>query len=217
MGEGTQVSDEAPPIPAEIPIDWTDGLLPVIVQDASSGEVLTMAWMNRDAYARTRAAGEMWFWSRSRQALWHKGEISGNTQRLVELRLDCDGDALLAQVIPQGPACHTGQRSCFHRTPEGEPRLTGGSVLARLEARICERRQAMPDGSYTAHLFRAGITTVGAKVREEAEEVVRAAERESDDRVAEEAADVLYHLMVLLAARGIPLERVIEVLAARGA
>lgn len=196
---------------------YAGGLLPVIVQDARSGEVLTLAWMNRDAYDRTRATGEMWFWSRSRRALWRKGETSGHTQRLVELRLDCDGDALLAQVIPQGPACHTGQRSCFHRTPEGEPRPSSGPVLSRLEAVIGERRRAMPEGSYTASLFRAGIAAAGDKVREEAEEVVRAAECESDDRVAEEVADVLYHLMVLLAARGVPLERVLEVLAARGA
>lgn len=211
------MSDGAPLIPAEGLPDWKDGLLPVIVQDARSGEVLMMAWMNRDACERTRVTGEMWFWSRSRRALWRKGATSGHTQRLVDLRLDCDGDALLALVIPNGPACHTGQRSCFHSTPEGEPRPSGGLVLSRLEEVIGERSRAMPGGSYTASLFRAGLTAVGAKVKEEAEEVVRAAEGESDYRVAEEAADVLYHLMVLLAARGVPFERVLEVLAARGA
>lgn len=207
----------APLIPAEGLPDWKEGLLPVIVQDARSGEVLTMAWMNREAHARTRASGEMWFWSRSRHRLWRKGETSGNTQRLVELRLDCDGDALLALVIPQGPACHTGLRSCFHRTPEGEARPDGGPVLSMLEAVVESRRRAMPEGSYTASLFGAGLAAVGAKVLEEAEEVVRAADTESDGRVAQEAADMLYHLMVLLAARGVPFERVLEVLAARGA
>ncbi|MDI6771866.1 MAG: bifunctional phosphoribosyl-AMP cyclohydrolase/phosphoribosyl-ATP diphosphatase HisIE [bacterium] len=211
------MSDGAPLIPAEGLTDWADGLLPVIVQDARSGEVLMMAWMNRDAHARTRASGEMWFWSRSRHRLWRKGETSGNTQRLVELRLDCDGDALLAQVIPKGPACHTGLRSCFHRTPEGEARPDGGPVLSMLEAVVENRRRAMPEGSYTASLFRAGLTAAGAKVKEEAEEVVRAAEIESDGRVAEEAADVLFHLVVLLAARGVTFERVLDVLAARGA
>ncbi|MDQ7840697.1 MAG: bifunctional phosphoribosyl-AMP cyclohydrolase/phosphoribosyl-ATP diphosphatase HisIE [bacterium] len=211
------MSDGAPLIPAEGLPDWKDGLLPVIVQDARSGEVLMMAWMNRDACERTRATGEMWFWSRSRRALWRKGATSGHTQRLVDLRLDCDGDALLALVIPNGPACHTGQRSCFHRTPDGEARPVGGPVLSRLEAVIGDRRRVSPQGSYTASLLSAGLAVVGAKVREEAEEVVRAAEGESDYRVAEEAADVLYHLMVLLAARGVPFERVLGVLAARGA
>ena len=186
-------------------------LLPCIVQDARTGEVLTLAYMNDEALERTRATGEMWFWSRSRQELWHKGETSGNVQRLKELRLDCDEDALLALVEPAGPACHTGERTCFHK---GELEPLPGEALAMLERTIAERRSASPDDSYTATLL-ADAELAGRKVEEEAEEVVRAARGESDERVAEEAADVLYHLAVLLAARGVELPDVYEVLNAR--
>ncbi len=195
---------------------WQEGLLPAIVQDARTGAVLMLAWMNREAFERTQQTGETWFWSRSRQTLWHKGESSGHTQRVTDVRVDCDGDAVLVQVVPRGPACHTGHDTCFYRAPDSEEPAAHGPVLARLEAVIDQRRRTMPEKSYTASLLRGGIEAIGAKVTEEAEEVVRAGRQESDARVAEEAADVLYHLMVLLAARDVPLTRVLDVLYARG-
>ena len=186
----------------------TVDLLPCIVQDARTGEVLTLAYMNDEALARTRATGEMWFWSRSRQELWHKGATSGNVQRLKELRLDCDEDTILALVEPEGPACHTGERTCFHN---GELDPVPGEALATLERTIAERRGA---DTYTGRLL-ADRELVGAKVREEAAEVARAAREEPDERVAEEAADVLYHLAVLLAERGMELSDAYEVLNGR--
>lgn len=201
----------------ETPLDWAAGLLPCVVQDARSGAVLMLAWMNRDAWARTQETGEAWFWSRSRSTLWHKGETSGHTQRVVDLRFDCDGDAILMQVVPNGPACHTGRTSCFYHDAGGRIQETGGPVLARLEAVIEDRRRTKPRGSYTATLLAQGVEGAGAKVTEEAEEVVHAGRSESDDRVAEEAADLLYHLLVLLAARGVTLTQVLDVLSARGA
>ena len=186
-------------------------LLPGIVQDARTGEVLTLAYMNDEALRRTHETGEMWFWSRSRQELWHKGETSGNVQRLKELRLDCDEDAILALVEPAGPACHTGERTCFHN---GELDPVPGEALATLERTIAERRAAAPEDSYTARLL-ADRELVGTKVREEAEEVARAARDETDERVAEEAADVLYHLAVLMAERGMELSDAYEVLNGR--
>ena len=178
------------------------GLVPCVIQDWGSGEVLTLAYMNREALARTRATGQLHLWSRSRGELWRKGATSGHTQAVRALRLDCDGDALLALVEPAGPACHTGERTCFHRG-ELEPPAPH-EVLPGLERTIAARAQARPEGSYTAALL-ADPPRIGAKVREEAEEVSRAAREESDERVAEEAADVLYHLSVLLRARGLRL------------
>jgi phosphoribosyl-ATP pyrophosphohydrolase/phosphoribosyl-AMP cyclohydrolase len=176
-------------------------LTPCIVQDARTGEVLTLAYMNDEAQRRTRETGELWFWSRSRQELWHKGETSGNTMRLRALRYDCDEDALLALVEPAGPACHTGERTCFYR---GDMETEPAEALATLERTVAQRRSADPGDSYTAALL-AEPARIGAKVTEEAEEVVRAAAGESDERLAEEAADVLYHLTVLLASRGLSL------------
>jgi phosphoribosyl-ATP pyrophosphohydrolase/phosphoribosyl-AMP cyclohydrolase len=176
-------------------------LRPCIVQDARTGEVLTLAYMNEEAERRTRETGEIWFWSRSRQELWHKGETSGNKMRLRALRYDCDEDTLLALVEPAGPACHTGERTCFYR---GEMDPEPAEALATLERTVAQRRSADPGDSYTAALL-AEPARIGAKVREEAEEVARAAAGESDERVAQEAADVLYHLTVLLAARGLTL------------
>jgi phosphoribosyl-AMP cyclohydrolase / phosphoribosyl-ATP pyrophosphohydrolase len=173
------------------------GLVPCVVQDARTGEVLTLAYMNREALERTRASGETWFWSRSRQELWHKGETSGNVQRVKELRFDCDADAILALVEPAGPACHTGERTCFHN---GELEPVPGEALAALERTIAQRRAERPEGSYTAELL-ADPGWIGEKLREEADEVARAADEEADERVAAEAADVLYHLAVLLASR----------------
>jgi len=187
-------------------------LLPCIVQDARTGEVLTLAYMNDEALERTRATGEMWFWSRSRQELWHKGATSGNVQRLKELRFDCDGDAILALVEPAGPACHTGERTCFHRGELEPP--AAHEALPALERTVAARAAERPEGSYTAALL-ADPPRVGEKVREEAEEVARAAAEEDDGRVAEEAADVLYHLTVLLRSRGLALADAEAVLSGR--
>ncbi|MGD1049646.1 MAG: bifunctional phosphoribosyl-AMP cyclohydrolase/phosphoribosyl-ATP diphosphatase HisIE [Solirubrobacteraceae bacterium] len=175
------------------------GLVPCIVQDWASGEVLTLAYMNALALERTRATGELHLWSRSRGELWHKGATSGNTQALRALRLDCDGDAVLALVEPAGPACHTGERTCFHRG-ELEPPAPY-EALPTLERTLAQRARERPAGSYTVELL-DDPARVGEKVMEEAEEVARAAREESDERLDEEAADVLYHLLVLLHGRG---------------
>ena len=174
------------------------GLVPCVVQDWNSGEVLTLAYMNADALARTRATGELHLWSRSREELWHKGATSGNTQAVKALRLDCDGDTVLALVEPAGPACHTGERTCFHRG-ELEPSAPH-EVLPALERTLDARAAERPPGSYTVELL-SDPPRIGAKVIEEAEEVARAAREESDERVDEEAADVIYHLLVLLVGR----------------
>ena len=178
------------------------GLVPCVVQDWESGEVLTLAYMNAEALARTRESGELHLWSRSRQELWHKGATSGNTQAVRALRYDCDTDAVLALVVPAGPACHTGERTCFHQGSL-EPRAPH-EALPLLERTLASRAAERPEGSYTAALL-ADPPHIGAKVQEEAEEVARAAREETDERVAEEAADVLYHLAVLLRSRGLSL------------
>jgi phosphoribosyl-ATP pyrophosphohydrolase/phosphoribosyl-AMP cyclohydrolase len=188
------------------------GLVPCVVQDWNSGEVLMLAYMNRDALARTRATGELHLWSRSRAELWHKGATSGNTQAVRALRLDCDGDTLLALVEPAGPACHTGERTCFHRG-ELEPPAPH-ETLPGLERTLAARARERPAGSYTVALL-DDPPLIGAKVMEEAEEVARAAREESDERVEEEAADVLYHLLVLLHSRGRALADAERVLDAR--
>lgn len=189
-----------------------DGLVPCIAQDWRTGEVLTLAYMDEDALARTRESGDVWFFSRSRGELWHKGETSGNFLRLRALRFDCDLDAVLALVEPEGPACHTGERTCFHN---GEvERLAPHEALPTLERTIAARRTAAPEASYTAELL-ADPPRIGAKVQEEAEEVARAAAAETDDRVADEAADVLYHLAVLLASRGLTFAHALEALNGR--
>jgi phosphoribosyl-ATP pyrophosphohydrolase/phosphoribosyl-AMP cyclohydrolase len=188
------------------------GLVPCVIQDWASGEVLTLAYMNREALERTRATGELHLWSRSRGEQWHKGATSGNTMAVRGLRLDCDGDTVLALVEPAGPACHTGERTCFHRG-DLEP-AAPHEVLPGLERTIAERAATPAAGSYTAQLL-ADPPFVGAKVQEEAEEVARAAREETDERVAEEAADVLYHLAVLLRTRSLTLADAAAVLAAR--
>jgi phosphoribosyl-AMP cyclohydrolase / phosphoribosyl-ATP pyrophosphohydrolase len=197
--------------------DWNGTLLPAIVQDVHTGAVLMLAWMNREAFERTRTTGETWFWSRSRQSLWHKGETSGHSQRVVDLRFDCDADAVLVQVISNGPACHTGAVSCFFRSASGESGGPSLPVLGDLDDVISRRAIDLPEGSYTASLLRRGTDGAGAKVTEEAEEVVRAAGHETDERLAEETADLLYHLLVLLRARGMGLARPLEVLRRRHA
>ena len=176
------------------------GLAPCVIQDAATGEVLTLAWVNAEALRATIETGEMHLWSRSRDELWHKGATSGNVQRVRELRYDCDADAVLALVDPAGPACHTGERTCFHRASDGEPRPVTHEALPALERTIAARRAERPEGSYTAELL-ADPELIGEKVREEADEVARAVAGESDERIAEEAADLLYHLEVALLSR----------------
>jgi phosphoribosyl-ATP pyrophosphohydrolase/phosphoribosyl-AMP cyclohydrolase len=192
-------------------ISWdAAGLAPCVVQDWRTGEVLTVAYMNAEALERTQQTGETHFWSRSRNELWHKGVTSGNTQAVRELRYDCDADAILALVEPNGPACHTGERTCFHNGAL-EP-AAPHEALPALERTVEARKAESPAGSYTAELL-ADPARIGAKVQEEAEEVARAAREEPDERVAEEAADVLYHLTVLLHSRGLTLadpERVLD-------
>ena len=175
------------------------GLVPVVIQDWQSGEVLTLAYANAEAVARTSETGELHLWSRSRNELWHKGATSGNVQKVMALRLDCDGDALLALVEPAGPACHTGERTCFF-SGELEPPAPH-EALPGLERTLIERAADRPDGSYTVELL-DNPALIGDKVQEEAEEVARAAREETDDRVDNEAADLLYHLTVLLHSRG---------------
>jgi phosphoribosyl-ATP pyrophosphohydrolase/phosphoribosyl-AMP cyclohydrolase len=186
------------------------GLVPCVVQDWSTGEVLTLAYMNELALDRTRATGELHLWSRSREELWHKGATSGNTQAVRSLRVDCDGDAVLALVEPAGPACHTGERTCFYRG-ELEP-VAPHETLPALERTLRARAQERPAGSYTVELL-DDPNRIGEKVMEEAEEVARAAREETDLRVDEEAADLVYHLLVLLRSRGRSLadaERVLD-------
>ncbi len=186
------------------------GLVPCIVQDWSTGEVLTLAYMSAESLRLTRETCEIHFFSRSRQELWHKGATSGNAQLVKSIRYDCDADAVLALVEPSGPACHTGERSCFHRG-ELEP-AAPYETLPVLERTLADRARDRPEGSYTARLL-ADPELVRAKVQEEAEEVTRASREESDERVAEEAADVIYHLAVLLRERGLTLadaERVLD-------
>jgi phosphoribosyl-ATP pyrophosphohydrolase/phosphoribosyl-AMP cyclohydrolase len=186
------------------------GLVPCVAQDWRTGEVLTLAYMNEAALKKTRETGEVHFFSRSRNELWHKGETSGNTLAIKAIRYDCDGDALLALVEPTGPACHTGERTCFHRG-ELEP-AAPHEALPTLERTIEDRARARPPDSYTAHLLDDPARSA-AKVLEEAEELVRAARDESPERVSEEAADVVYHVAVLLRGRELSLidaERVLD-------
>ncbi len=188
------------------------GLIPVVVQDDASGEILMLAYANADAIELTLSSGELHLWSRSRNELWHKGATSGNTQTVVALRLDCDRDALLAIVTPAGPACHTGERSCFFNTvSKGE---VPHEALPALERVLDEREIERPEGSYSLQLL-DDRELAAAKVREEAEEVGRAVLDESDERVDEEAADLLFHLTALLHSRGHSLAQAQRVLLRR--
>jgi phosphoribosyl-ATP pyrophosphohydrolase/phosphoribosyl-AMP cyclohydrolase len=205
------------------------GLVPAVLQHARTAEVLMMAWMNREALRLTRETGQAHFWSRSRQTLWHKGATSGNFMNVREMRIDCDGDTLLLRVDPDGPACHTGERSCFYRRldpdlassrrpkeggrpverAEGEPQPRAASageqsgILDELFAVILDRERRRPTGSYTAELLDAGEDEILKKVGEEAMEVVLAAKGQGDERMVSEVADLVYHLLVLLASRGL--------------
>jgi len=200
------------------------GLVPVVAQDASSGDVLTVAYANALALRRTLDTGEAHYWSRSRQELWHKGATSGNVQRVREVRLDCDGDALLYRVDPAGPACHTGERSCFFRAPgdasrvpaEGPVDTAGiGAIMGLLQRVVDERLATLPEGSYVAKLHRRGVGYVAQKVVEEAGETVVAALQGQDEELLGEASDLLFHLTVLLRERGHGLDAVARVLAGR--
>lgn len=195
------------------------GLIPAVVQDAHTGQVLTVAYMNAESLQRTVQTGQTWFWSRSRRELWNKGATSGNTQAVVGLSLDCDGDALLVQVEPAGPACHTGATGCFHEALEGTSPAAApdplGAALAGLRRVIAERAASRPEGSYTVSLLDEGLGKVCQKVGEEASEVIVAALTQGDDDLADEVADLLYHLTVLLQARALPAAAVAEKLEER--
>jgi phosphoribosyl-ATP pyrophosphohydrolase/phosphoribosyl-AMP cyclohydrolase len=200
------------------------GLVAAVVQDARTREVLTLAYMNEESLRRTLEEGETWFWSRSRSELWHKGATSGHTQRVVELRLDCDSDALVVLVEPKGPACHTGAVSCFRRDaempeaemPEAEAARESGSsvvrgpsigdVLEELFGVVAARRREMPEGSYTTYLFEKGLNKILKKVGEESAETIIAAKDGDLGALTAETADLVYHLIVLLVERGLTLE-----------
>jgi phosphoribosyl-ATP pyrophosphohydrolase/phosphoribosyl-AMP cyclohydrolase len=197
------------------------GLIPAIVQDARTGVVLTLAYMNAESLEKTLATRETWFWSRSRSELWHKGATSGNIQRVVEVRQDCDGDALAVLVEPAGPACHTGKRSCFHRDLEGEVVDDGGleqslgAVLDELYRLIESRQRERPEGSYTTYLFEKGLDKILKKIGEEASETIIAAKNDDPGQMVSESADLLYHLIVLLVDRGVKLESIRDELVQR--
>jgi len=195
-----------------------DGLAPAVVQDAQTGRVLTVAWMNRDALGRTLATGQTWFWSRSRQELWNKGATSGNTQQVTGVATDCDSDAIVVSVVPAGPACHTGQVTCFHVPVSGAVGADNApfAMLPDLEAIIRQRAaDADPESSYTASLISRGIDTMCKKVGEEATEVAIAAKGGERDQLIYESADLLYHLVVLWQTQDIRLSEVAEELASR--
>jgi phosphoribosyl-AMP cyclohydrolase / phosphoribosyl-ATP pyrophosphohydrolase len=197
------------------------GLIPAIVQDAQTREVLTLAYMNEESLRHTLQTGETWFWSRSRSELWHKGETSGHTQRVRRIVADCDSDALTVFVEPHGPACHTGARSCFHneietaKLGETEDALVStdestdlGARLEHLYALIESRRREMPEGSYTTYLFKEGLDKILKKVGEESAETIIAAKNEERERLVSEVSDLIYHLTVLMVERGVSLDDV---------
>ncbi len=180
------------------------GLVPAIVQNVDTREVLMLAYMNQESLARTIETKQTWFWSRSRQELWHKGATSGNTQEVVSLALDCDGDAIIVLVKPAGPACHTGSVSCFNVTQDENL----GSLLSRLYQLIGDRERERPAGSYTTYLFDEGIDKILKKLGEESAETIIAAKNDDNSRLVAEVSDLIYHLLVLLVARGVSLEQI---------
>ena len=188
------------------------GLIPAIVQNAATLAVLTLAYMNRESLAKTIETQQTWFWSRSRGELWHKGETSGNTQRVVSLTLDCDGDAIVVLVDPAGPACHTGATSCFET---GSSATGVGSVLDELYQLIESRERERPPNSYTTYLFDEGLDKILKKLGEESAETIIAAKNEDQGRVVSEVSDLMYHLLVLLVARGVSLEEISQELGKR--
>ncbi|GIN06948.1 histidine biosynthesis bifunctional protein HisIE [Shouchella clausii] len=195
-----------------------DGLVPAIVQDANSKTVLTLAYMNEESLQKTMETKETWFYSRSRQQLWHKGETSGNTQHVVDVRYDCDQDAVLVLVEPKGPACHTGAYSCFSQSLTGGTSKVEGDrfqILNDLEETIAKREAEMPDGAYTTYLFTEGVDKILKKVGEEAGEVIIAAKNRDPEELRWEVADLFYHVLVLLQEQKLPLDKVLETLEAR--
>jgi len=192
------------------------GLVPAIIQDADTKEVLTLAYMNEESLKKTIESGETWFYSRSRQELWHKGATSGNTQTVASINYDCDQDALLVQVYPKGPACHTGAVSCFsERVVDREANLADYQILQSLEKVILEREKERPEGAYTTYLFEKGVDKILKKVGEEAAEVIIAAKNRDHEELRWEAADLLYHLQVLLVEQGLPFREVLRTLEER--
>ena len=196
------------------------GLVPAVVQDAHTRLVLMLAYMNAESLKRTLETGETWFWSRSRAQLWHKGETSGHTQRVVDVFLDCDGDALVVRVEPAGPACHTGQTTCFHNVIQDSSayRENGedlGETLSALYALVEARKRERPQGSYTTYLFDQGLDKILKKVGEESSETIIAAKNEDRGALAKESCDLLYHLIVLLVERGVTLSDVRDELVRR--
>ncbi|SMF92509.1 phosphoribosyl-ATP pyrophosphatase /phosphoribosyl-AMP cyclohydrolase [Paenibacillus uliginis N3/975] len=209
-------------------IRWDEaGLVPSIVQDSTTKQVLMMAYMNRESLRLTLESGEAWFWSRSRQELWHKGATSGNIQSVVSVAYDCDGDTLLVQVNPKGPACHTGENTCFYNeiTVEGQPSVSGQedtpalsdrfAVLAELEEIIAKREVERPEGAYTTYLFDKGVDKILKKVGEEASETIIAAKNRDNDELRLEVSDLIYHLLVLLQERKLPLDDILDELSRR--
>ncbi|AST96748.1 bifunctional phosphoribosyl-AMP cyclohydrolase/phosphoribosyl-ATP diphosphatase HisIE [Shouchella clausii] len=195
-----------------------DGLVPAIVQDANSKAVLTLAYMNEESLQKTMETKETWFYSRSRQQLWHKGETSGNTQHVVDVRYDCDQDAVLVLVEPKGPACHTGAYSCFSQSLTGGTSKVAGNrfqILNDLEETIAKREAEMPEGAYTTYLFTEGVDKILKKVGEEAGEVIIAAKNRDPEELRWEVADLFYHVLVLLQEQKLPLDKVLETLEAR--
>lgn len=207
----------------EIQLSWEelkkgpDGLVPVIVQDCENSEVLMLAYMNREAYERTLATGQMTYWSRSRSELWIKGMTSGHFQKVQELRIDCDNDTILAKVWQTGAACHTGNRSCFYRTflERGPKEKNPMQVFEEVYGVIQDRRVHPKEGSYTNYLFDKGLDKILKKIGEEAAETVIAAKNPDPEEVRYEIADLLYHLMVLMVEKGVSWEAVCEELANR--
>ena len=201
------------------------GLIPVIVQDARTRQVLMLAYMNAESLKKTVETNETWFWSRSRSGLWHKGETSGNTQRVVDILSDCDGDALTVLVVPNGPACHTGAQSCFFNEIQevrpcedaaGSDPGNLGEVLNSLYTLVESRRHERPEGSYTTYLFDQGLDKILKKVGEESAETIIAAKNDNGSALVKESSDLLYHLVVLLVERGLSLEDVRDELVRRG-
>ncbi len=204
-------------------IRWDSaGLVPAVVQDAASKEVLMLAYMNRESLARSISSGETWYWSRSRNELWHKGATSGHTQRIRSIAYDCDGDTLLVRVDQKGPACHTGRYSCFFN----DVPLEGGDeaaetspdrfrMLSELEAIIAKRYAERPEGTYTSYLFEKGVDKILKKIGEEAAEVIIASKNQDNVELRNEAADLLFHLMVLLRERGLSIDEIMEELGRR--
>lgn len=201
------------------------GLVPVVVQDANTREVLTLAYMNAESLKRTLETKETWFWSRSRASLWHKGETSGHTQRVTDIIADCDHDALTVLVIPNGPACHTGKQSCFHNAlvgaDEARERISDrgsdlGAVFQDLYQLVESRKRDQPKGSYTTYLFEQGLDKILKKVGEESSETIIAAKNEDRAALASEISDLFYHLIVLLVERGVTLNDIHDELLGRG-